>query len=132
MNQLPTITVQPQRTLIKTGEYRVRVADLSVESSPFEPNRQQAKFTFELLDAPYAGQRLTAFATLSGSPKAKLTRWAGILLSRALRPNESLNLGELIGKEAIAVVVVRSGENGDFNRVEDLRPLPPPNDLFES
>lgn len=124
MHNLPTLTVQQQYEVLRTGEYTIRVADLQLVESPYEQGRQQAKFTLEVLDAPYAGRKLTAYCSLSTAPKAKLIRWAQALLNRTLTAGESLSLADLVGREARAVVLVKQGEKGAYNRVEDLLPAP--------
>lgn len=122
---LPVLMIQqPPHEPLRTGEYRVRVADLAMVESPFQEGREQVKLTLEVLDPPYSGRRLTAYCSLSASPKAKLVRWAQALLNRPLTAGDSLNLADLIGREGIAVVILGRGSRGDYNRVEDLLPVP--------
>jgi len=121
---LPTLTVQQQYEVLRTGEYRCKVASLEVVESPFEPKREQVKFTLELTDPVHSGRRLTAYCSLSTSPKAKLIRWAQALLNRTFTAGDALNLADLIGREGVAVVVVKQGDKGEYNRVEDLLPAP--------
>jgi|DewCreStandDraft_4_1066084.scaffolds.fasta_scaffold70297_2 hypothetical protein len=131
MPNLPTLTVQnPQYEVLRTGEYLIRVANLELTESPFEQGKEQLKFTLELLDAPHAGKRLTAYCSLSTAPKAKLLRWAQALLNRTFTAGDALNLADLVGRTARAVVLAKHGEKGEYNKVEDLlaptQPTPAP------
>lgn len=122
-----TITIQHQEP-IPTGEYPVQLKELTTVDGKYG---EQLRFKFEVVKGEYAGRVLIAFASPSGSPNSKCVRWASALMGRTPQAGEQLDLQELVGKYARAVVVVKSTADGrEVNAVQEIlparRPTPPP------
>jgi len=114
---------------IPTGEYPTQITDLIEEEGKFG---QQVKFTLEIIgDGDYTGKNLLAWAALSPSMKGKLAKWAAAC-GIQLEPGIEFDTDELIGKRVMAVVLVKTKDDGsEFNKVEELkapkrRPVPAP------
>ena len=113
-----------------TGEYSGEL--LAIEQSDGQFGTQ-VKFTFALTAPEHNGRRLTAYARLSGSTQGKLAKWVQALLGRPIKEGETVDLFRLIGKPCVLVVVRASKPDGSsYNKIEDVLPAPPPDDLFEA
>lgn len=105
---------------IPTGDYPIQVVDLTDEEGTFGP---QLKWKLEIVGtSEYAGKYLTAWTSLTPSMKGKLAQWA-VALGIELEPGMDFDTDMLIGKRAVAVVVVKSKDDGsEFNKVDTIRP----------
>jgi hypothetical protein len=114
------VTYEP----LATGEYPIRVVDAVLEESKFTDDKtgkpkEQVKFTFDVIDT--GGRQLTAWAGWPPSQKSKIVKWAKAF---GMEVNGSLDTDEMIGKSAIAVVIVKTKEDGEeYNKVEEIKPL---------
>lgn len=115
---MPVLTMQ-ENEVIPTGEYPVQVVDLEQETGTFG---QQLKWKLEIIGGgDYAGKTLTAWASLSNSLKSKLAKWS-IALGIQLDAGEELDTDDLIGRKAMATVVVKTKEDGsEFSKVEEIK-----------
>ncbi|GIV16009.1 MAG: hypothetical protein KatS3mg022_3418 [Armatimonadota bacterium] len=108
---------------LPTGEYPVKVESVSEQEGKYGV---QLVWRLRVLDPEHEGRELTAWTNTSSSTNSKLARWAKAFGFEP-EPGEELDTENLKGRKAIAVVVVRRGEDGNlFNCVEDLLPLRKP------
>ena len=112
---------------LPTGDYSAMLEDYEIVPSKFDPAKESAKLLFSIL-APqdYAGRRLSMYVTPIVSPKSKFTKIAAALLGNS--PSGDLDLDELLQKRAILTVTVTDGDDGQFNRIAEVRaarPTPP-------
>ncbi len=115
---------------LSTGEYSAELAAIEQSDGQFGT---QVKFTFALTAPEHNGRRLTAYARLSGSTQGKLYRWCQALLARPIRENERVDLNALLNRPCTLVVIRATKPDGTaYNRIEDVLPVPPPDDLFEA
>ncbi len=106
-----------------TGDYRVQVVDIEEFEGNFGP---QLRFTLEVVDGPYAGKQIYAWCAAKLSTRSKLAQWAAAL-GCPFVPGEMFDTDDLVGRQAIAVVTLESGDNGnEFNRVQGLRSVQDP------
>ncbi len=112
---------------LATGEYRATLQEVKQADGQYGT---QICFIFKL-DGD--DRRLTAYARSTESLSGKLAKWVQALLGRPVKEGETIDLAQLIGKPCILVVLRATKPDGTaFNRVEDVLPAPPPDDLFES
>jgi DNA-directed RNA polymerase subunit RPC12/RpoP len=108
---------------LPTGEYPVRVESVNEQEGKYGV---QLVWKLRVLAPEHEGKELTAWTNTTTSTNSKLARWAQSLGFEP-EPGEELDTNDLIGRKAIAVVVVKRAEDGSiFNRVEDLLPLRKP------
>jgi hypothetical protein len=112
-----TIKAQSYEPL-STGEYRVELTAIEEVETQYG---NQLKWTFSV---PDEGRTLIAYSSISASLKSKCMQWAGALLNRPIKADESVNFDKLVGKSATATVVRKRKEDGtEYNSIEDLLPL---------
>lgn len=106
--------------LLPAGEYDAEISDVEERSGNFGP---QLIWTFQLRGA-HKGRCLKAYSSAKFSQKAKLYAWVGAVLfaGRPIPRDFKLDTDELIGQRVKLVVTVEEKEDGDFNRVEEVRP----------
>lgn len=120
---MPTVTfTETEFELLPVGEYRVQVTNIAEETGNFGP---QLKLTLEIVKGEYEGKSLSAWVGIKGGPTAKLTLWAAAL-GLDTTPGNVLDTDELIGKQAMATILVESkpgtdGKMKEFNKVSTLR-----------
>ena len=110
-----------------TGDYLAMLEDYEVLPSKFDPNRESVKLLFGIV-APqdYAGRRLSMYVTPVISVKSKFAKIAAALLGNP--PAGDLDLDDLLQKRAVLTVTVTSGDDGEFNKIVEVRaprPTPP-------
>jgi len=112
-----TIKAQSYEPL-STGEYRVELTAIEEVETQYG---NQLKWTFSV---PDEGRTLVAFSSISASLKSKCMQWAGALLNRPIKADETVNFAKLVGKSATAVVVRKRKDDGtEYNTIDDLMPL---------
>jgi len=112
-----TIKAQSYEPL-STGEYRVELTAIEEVETQYG---NQLKWTFSV---PDEGRTLVAYSSISASLKSKCMQWAGALLNRTIKADESVNFDKLVGKSATATVVRKRKEDGtEYNSIDDLLPL---------
>ena len=78
-------------------------------------------------EGEYAGEVLDELASLKSGPKAKLRQRAEALRGQPYETGEAIRLVPLFGSRARAVVKIhRTDQGGEFNRIDNLMPLPAP------
>jgi hypothetical protein len=91
---------------------------------PFGPS---VRLVYAVAEGAYAGATLDELASLKSGPRAKLRQRAEALLGRAYETGEPLRLVPLFGRQGRAVVKVhRTDQGGEFNRIDNLMPMPTP------
>lgn len=117
----------PQTTFeaVPTGEYHARIDSIADETGQYG---DQLKFKFALIDE-FEGRALTGYTTQIFSQNSKLYAWNKAALGGGpIPPNSPFDSDDLIGKEVVLVVVRKQGDNGYFNRIEDVKPYLPDQD----
>lgn len=107
---------------LPTGEYAGQLVELVEESHAQYGKR--LRWRFRIVRGDYTGRELVAYSNASEGRQSKLMRWAGVLLGRALQPQEEFDSDDLVGKYCLLVVVrkARANGDGDTNVIEDIRP----------
>lgn len=115
-----------------SGDFIVLPEDIyNVEFMRFEevPAAQfgpSLKLVYAIVDGEYMGETVDELASRKSGPTSKLRTRAEVLLGRAYETGEAIRLVPLFGKRARAVVkITTSAKGGEFNRIENLLPLPP-------
>lgn len=107
-----------QTPLLHTGEYVVRLSDI-IEVQGRYGTRLRFKFVVEDYDIV-----LYEYVSPSSESRSRCIRWASALLGRRLREGEELDLSELIGKYANAVVIRKQAADGEeINTIHMLLPI---------
>jgi len=111
---------------LEPGTYRARIGAATMEKSEYSDTGEQVALRFDLLDEGLTDRSIRAWANpkLTGGKKpSKLYTWCSILLfgGKPLPEGWSLDLDELINREALLVVEVRSDTG--YNRITQLLPL---------
>ncbi|MCL6474428.1 MAG: DUF669 domain-containing protein [Firmicutes bacterium] len=105
---------------LPTGEYLVRVASITEKEGKYS---LQLQWMFRVLEPGYEGRELIAYTNATNSTTAKLAQWARALGCEVV-PGEEFDTDELVGRKAIAVVVVKPSQQGNrYNHVENLLPV---------
>jgi hypothetical protein len=117
---MPIVTATANET-IPTGEYLVALNDITVDEGQFG---KQYKFAMEVTKpAEYAGKKLTAWTSTSSAITGKFMKYASAFLRRPIEDGERVNTDDLIGKQAIAIVLtkVSDKDNSEFNKVDGVK-----------
>jgi hypothetical protein len=115
------------------GDFVVLPEDIYVvefvtfEDGPEGQFGPSVRLLYSVAEGEYAGATLDELASLKGGPRAKLRQRAEALLGRAYETGEPLRLVPLFGRQGRAVVKVhRTDQGGEFNRIDNLMPMPAP------
>ena len=100
-----------------TREYRVELT--AIELHPTKHGKL-LKWVFSTLDTEK--RTLIAYIHYSTSPASKCVNWALALLDKPLPTTGTIDLEQLVGKTAIALVEIRRRNNTDYYRVVALEP----------
>ncbi|MBE3112944.1 MAG: hypothetical protein IMZ46_20930 [Acidobacteria bacterium] len=127
MTTNPDVPVTLQKPL-PAGAYAGVIVD--VASHKFEPSTKfgheddgkRIKFVVRILPKQGEPRELNAFASVSWTPKSKLVAWVTGLTGHAPDLFKAPDLVQLIGLEF--QVVLKVSDDGNYNRVEALLPLP--------
>ncbi len=125
---------QTKFAALEAGTYRGRLASAVIEHSEYTDSGEQIALRFDLLEPELAGRSIRAWANpkLTGGKKpSKLYTWCSVLLfgGGPLPPNFSLDLDDLLGREALLVVEVKADTG--YNRIVQLLPVRRSAMLFE-
>ena len=100
---------------------------LRFEDGPEGPYGPSLRLVYSIVEGEYAGEVLDELASLKSGPKAKLRQRAEALRGHPYETGEAIRLVPLFGKRARAVVKVhKTDQGGEFNRIDNLMPLPAP------
>jgi hypothetical protein len=100
---------------------------LRFEEGPEGPYGPSVRLVYGVAEGEHAGETLDELASLKSGPKAKLRQRAEALRGRPYETGEAIRLVPLFGSRARAVVKVhRTDQGGEFNRIDNLMPLPAP------
>jgi len=99
-----------------TREYRVELTAIELHHTK---HGKLLKWVFRTLDEK---RTLIAYTPYSTSPASKCVNWVIALLDKPLPTNGTIDLEQLVGKTAIAVVEIRQRNNRDYYRVVQLEP----------
>jgi hypothetical protein len=115
------------------GDFVVLPEDIYVvefvnfEDGPEGQFGPSVRLVYTVAEGEYAGETLDELASLKSGPKAKLRQRAEALQGRAYETGEPLRLVPLFGRRGRAVVKVhKTDQGGEFNRIDNLMPLPAP------
>ena len=115
---------------LEPGTYKVQLMDLkeTILENPQFGSGDVIRFcieTTEVVDEEGNRIELDGIANDKLTPLSKLTRWLTAFGVTA-EAGEEIDMEEAIGREAMAVIVVKPGKDGTgaFPRVDDLVPLP--------
>jgi hypothetical protein len=115
------------------GDYVVLPEDIYVveflnfEDGPEGQFGPSVKLIYAIAEGAYAGEGLDELASLKSGPKAKLRQRAEALRGRTYETGEPLRLVPLFGAKARAVVKIhKTDQGGEFNRIDNLMPMPAP------
>lgn len=124
-----TRTMKEVQTL-EPGTYKVQLMDLKETQleNPSFGNGDVIRFVLEttdVMDTEGNPIELDGIANDKLTPMSKLTRWLAAFGVTAI-PGEDVDMEEAVGREAMAVVVLKPGKDGTdmFPRIDDLVPLP--------
>ncbi len=81
---------------------------------------KQLKFTFRLLEVGNGDSTLLGWTTAKYNPKTKLWGWTKVALGTEFDPDSNFNGDRLLGKKVKLTVLRKQGENGEFNKVDDV------------
>lgn len=117
-----TVIKQTIFECIPVGEYEVELLHAELVDGKFG---QQVEFLFTVIGGEHDGQQLKSWTSASFSPKSRLYSYAVALFDGTPIPKTyDLDLADIIGRRAKAVVIIRTKESGEeFNRIDMLRPL---------
>jgi len=97
-------------------EYRVELTAIELLHT------KHGKLLKWVFSVPDEKRTLTAYTHYSTSPASKCVNWILALLDRPLPTNGTVDLEQLVGKTAIALVEIRRRNNTDYYRVVALEP----------
>lgn len=114
---------------IDGGTYPMICTDIKpdeIENSQFDPRVYRFLFeTTEVVDAEGKPIVLDAISSRKLTPNSKLTRWVNALIGHIPTVGDSINLEEVVGKECLAVVVIKkTDQGGEFARIDDIVAAP--------
>jgi hypothetical protein len=103
--------------LVLTREYRVELTAIELHHTK---HGKLLKWVFRTVDTEQ--RTLIAYTHYSPSPASKCVNWVIALLDRPLPTNGTIDLSQLVGKTALALVEIRKRNNTDYYRVVQLEP----------
>jgi hypothetical protein len=94
------------------GLYVGKLLDIEARESA---NGEYRRWSWEILDGPYAGQRVYANSSINFGPQAKARQWVENILGRELRAGEQVGTEDLVGGKHHLMVenVKRDGRTFD-------------------
>jgi hypothetical protein len=121
------MTITIEQTIyepVPTGKYPAKIAEITEEEGQFGP---QLKFQFELPPDEEGNERsLVGWTSRKFSKKSKLYKWTAAVLGGVQIAREyNFNSDDLMGRKVYLHVVEKTGDNGPFNKIEDLEPYQP-------
>ena len=113
--------------VLPTGEYLVQVTDFEEVTGEFGP---QVKLTFEIVKpAKFAGKTKLGWASMKlstgGKRNSKLWDWTCAIFGRKLKIGEDMELMDLVGRQAVAVIITEKKGEDDMNKISSLKPYAP-------
>lgn len=115
------ILVVTKPELLEADVYPVRLDAVEPTQGQFG---EQLRWRFTVTEGKHKGATLTAWSNLSAAVNSKTLRWAAMLAGKQFAAGDALHLDQLVGRQARAVVEVRTASDGrQYNRVSDLLPL---------
>jgi hypothetical protein len=107
--------------VLPTGQYPARISSIDQVSGQFG---DQLKIKFDLApNAEGEKQSLLGWASMKFNPKSKLYSWVQSALGGSpIERSYNFNSDDILGKPVTLVVVVKSNENGEFNKIESVLP----------
>jgi len=115
------ILVVTHPELLEADVYPVRLDAVEPVQGNFG---EQLRWRFTVTDGKHKGATLSAWSNLSAATNSKTLRWASVLAGEQFAAGDVVNFDQLVGRQARAVVDVRTGGDGrQYNRVTDLLPL---------
>ena len=109
---------------VPTGRYVARISEIEEADGQYGP---QLKFSFDLPpDEEGQPRSLIGWTSQRFSPKSKLYGWVKAAFGGGVIDRQyTFNSDELIGKKVFLTVVEKTGDNGIFNKIEDVTPYIP-------
>lgn len=118
------ITIEQKEVVVlPMGRYGAQVREITKEAGQFG---DQLKWKFDLV-GDHVGKSLVGWCSCAFTPKSKLYRWAAAVLGgREIPKGVPFQASQVIGKYVFLDVLVREGDNGEYNKVDELRAWAPP------
>jgi len=113
---------QTKYEAIPVGEYPAKIASVLPAEGDYGP---QLKVRFELLSPGCEGKSLAGWCSQSFSPKSKLWGWTKAALGREIAEGEDFDSEAVVGKVVRLTVVTKAGDNGEYNKIADVKPARP-------
>jgi len=109
---------QTDYTPVPMGTYSAIVQAITPEAGTYG---EQLKWEFQLLDLD---KTLLGWTSTAFSRKSKLYAWTrAIVFDGGTIPKSYVfDSGDLVGKAVQLVVLVKEGDNGEFNRIDTILP----------
>jgi len=106
---------------IATGEYTIRVAEAELTTSKFKYEdgtpKQQIKLTVDVLDTD--NRQMPFWCNWPPYKKSQIVKYAKAF---GLDCEDSLDTDDLIGREAVAVIIAYTKDDGEeANRIEEIK-----------
>ena len=105
--------------LLATGEYHALIDDIEYSEGRYG---QQLQWRFAI-QGQHVGSKLTGWTSPTFSANSKLFAWTKAALGVPSIPKgQEFSSDEIVGKLVILVVVQTAGENGFYNKIEEVKP----------
>ena len=105
---------------LPTGEYLAIIDDIEFDEGKFG---EQLKFRFSLL-GEFEGRFLHGWTSTKFSPISKLYAWTKAALGGPpISKERRFESDQIVGNKVLLVIVQKQGENGMYNRIEDVKPF---------
>jgi hypothetical protein len=97
---------------LPAGLYVGKLLDIEPRESA---NGEYRRWSWEILDGPYAGQKVFANSSTNFGPQAKARRWIENVLGRELEGGEQIGVEDLVGDKHHVMVenIKRDGRTFD-------------------
>jgi hypothetical protein len=97
---------------LPAGLYVGKLLDIEPRESA---NGEYRRWSWEILDGPYAGQKVFANSSTNFGPQAKARRWIENVLGRELEGGEQISVEDLVGDKHHVMVenIKRDGRTFD-------------------
>lgn len=113
------IIEQAQYTLVPTGDYKARIAEIVEDEGVYGP---QVKFAFLVVGGEFDDQTLLGWCSAKFSSQSKLYQWTRAAFGADIPTEYAFNSDDLLGRNVILTVIVREKDDGtEFNKIERVR-----------
>lgn len=107
-----------KQEVLPTGDYVVECQDVAIADGKYGP-----QVRWRLYVEHGDGVELSAWTSTSQSLRSKTVAWYQAFCGE-VEAGETVDLRDCVGKVALATILRKTGDEGEFNKVDDIRPLP--------